>query len=289
MLKLFTNFRLPNDPLYSRWKEKFKDKPITLFYDYGPRPEDLKHNPYNFLMLHEPNEFFGLHTWALHNSHIFTGILTWNEELLKLLPNAVLFHHNSRSTSDEYVASFDSSTDGLNIFKKFEVSFLAGAKTLVEGHRFRQEIFKIKDQIAIPKKWYHTLPDFNQEDLDKGGVGRPLESWEGKKICFEGMFHVAVENVRHNNWYTEKIGEALCTKTVPIYWGAPNIGEFYDIRGIIPFETTEELITIVNGLTPKKYNEMRPYIDYNYEVARYSNFEYKLVEFFDELCKVNNI
>lgn len=285
MLKIFTNFRKPDDPLYDSFKEKFKDKPITLFYDYPPRNiEELQINPYNFLMIHEPNNFTGLHDWALQNGHIFTAVLTWNEELLNKLPNAVLFAHNSRSTSDEYVDSFKYKSN-----KPFEVSFLAGAKTLVEGHRLRQEIYKIGDRITIPKKWFQVLEDFNQSDLDKGGIGRPNESWEGKKICFEGMFHVAVENVRHNNWFTEKIGEALCTKTVPIYWGAPNIGEFYDIRGIITFETVEELITIVNGLTPEKYYEKFTYIENNYELARKANFSYKLVEFFDELCKLNDI
>lgn len=131
MLKLFSNFRSLDDPLYSKWKEKFKDKPITLFYDYPPKSiDELKINPYNFLMLHEPNEFFGYHDWAMRNYHLFTAILTWNEELLKSLPNAVLFHHNSRSTSDLYVASFSSVEH-----KPFNVSFLAGAKTLVEGQR----------------------------------------------------------------------------------------------------------------------------------------------------------
>ena len=61
------------------------------------------------------------------------------------------------------------------------------------------------------------------------------------------MFHIAVENVKHNNWYTEKIGEAFSTKTLPIYWGCPNIDKFgYDERGIIRFNNTDELIEIVN-------------------------------------------
>jgi hypothetical protein len=103
------------------------------------------------------------------------------------------------------------------------------------------------------------------------------------------MFHVAVENVKANNWYTEKIGEAFSTKTLPIYWGCPNIGEFYDSRGIITFETKEELIDIINNLTPELYYELKPYIDYNYEVAFYDNFEYKLDKFFEELMKINDL
>jgi hypothetical protein len=102
------------------------------------------------------------------------------------------------------------------------------------------------------------------------------------------MFHVAVENVKSNNWYTEKIGEAFATKTLPIYWGCPNIGDFYDTRGIITFKSKDELVDIVNNLTPELYYEMKPYIDHNYEVAFHDNFEYKLDKFFEELIELND-
>jgi len=112
----------------------------------------------------------------------------------------------------------------------------------------------------------------------------------GKRICYENpMFHVCVENVKQDNWYTEKIGEAFCTKTVPIYWGCPNIGDYYDSRGIIIFNTKEELIDIVNNLTPEKYYEMKPYIDYNFNIALYDSFTNKLVTFFEEVIKINSI
>ena len=109
-------------------------------------------------------------------------------------------------------------------------------------------------------------------------------------VCYDKpMFHVAVENVKENNWYTEKIGEAFCTKTVPIYWGCPNIGDYYDERGIIKFNTIEELTYIVNNLTEEKYNEMKPYIDYNYEVAFHDNLSNKIDMFFKELIELNNL
>jgi hypothetical protein len=285
-MKIYTNFRSLEDPLLDILNNKFGDKSFTFFNDYIPKSiDELQVNPYNFLLLHEPNEFFGMHTWAKNNHQYFTAILTWNEELLNEIPNAVLFHHNSRSTSDDYVNSFKNITN-----KDFEVSFLAGAKTLVEGHILRQEIYKIGDQITIPKKWFHTLNDFNQDDFDNGGIGRPGESWESKKICFnKPMFHVAVENVKANNWYTEKIGEAFCTKTVPIYWGCPNIGDFYDKKGIITFENKEELIDIVNNLTPELYYQMKPYIDYNYEIAVVGHLPCKLDEFFTQFCILNSL
>ena len=124
------------------------------------------------------------------------------------------------------------------------------------------EIYKIEELINLPKKWFKVLDDFdlqhnvrpgyndynkNLNHIPKHLIGCPQVF--GKRVCYEeSMFHVCVENIKRNNWYTEKIGEAFCTKTLPIYWGCPNIGEFYDKRGIITFETTEELINIINGL-----------------------------------------
>jgi hypothetical protein len=290
MLKVFTNFKTQKD--FEFLYPKFKNKPITIFNDYLPiNLNDLKHNPYNFLIIHEPNEFFGIHDWIIQNPNSFNAILTWNESILNSCDNAVLFDHGARCQEDEWLNTFSD-----NVNKKFEVSFLAGAKTLVEGHMFRQEIYKLKDQINIPNKWYYVLDDFNWEDFDQGGIGRSTSPESAtfnnipKRACYdESMFYVAVENVKHNNWYTEKIGDAFASKTIPIYWGCPNIGEHFDERGIIKFETKEELIDIVNNLTPELYYEMKPYIDINYELVKQSFFPYTLTNMIQQIIDLNNI
>jgi hypothetical protein len=289
-MKIFSNFRPENSSVYNELKAL--SKPITFFYDYIPQSiEQLQINPYNFIMLHEPNEFFGMHTWIKDNYHLFNGILTWNEELLNTLPNAVLFHHIGEGGCgmeiNNYLETFNEEYPN----KKFEVSFLSGAKSLVKGHKLRQEIYKIGDQITIPKKWFYTLDDFNKEDFEKGGVGRPDNIWNSKKICFiESMYHVGVENVNYNNWYTEKITDAFATKTVPIFWGCPNLGELgYNERGIIRFESIPELIDIINNLTPDIYYEMKPYIDYNCEMIKHYRVKDKLEEFFKNIIELNNI
>jgi hypothetical protein len=285
-LQIFSNFRNENELIYDELRKLFYDKPITFFYDYIPNEYEISLNPFNFIMLSEPDEFFGIQSWVKNHNYLFTGILTWSDELLNTCPNAILFHHNSNNLDDDYIDSFKDK------LKQFEVSFLSGAKNLVKGHRVRQEIYNIGDQVSIPKKWFYTLDDFNQEDFDKGGIGRPKEQyWIGKQVCFkESMFHIAVENVKYNNWYTEKIGDAFSTKTIPIYWGCPNLGDLgYDERGIIRFSNTQELIYILNNLTIDKYYEMKPYVDHNYEVIKLDDFKTKLISLFDEFCKLNNI
>jgi hypothetical protein len=293
-MKIFTNFRPENDPDYDGIKEICKNKPITFFYDFIPQNiEQLQINPYNFIWLTEPDEFFGMHTWVKNNHHLFTGILTWNEDLLNNCPNAIAFPFNAdggafREVTDEEFEAFVKEKESK---RKFEVSFLSGAKSLVEGHKFRQEIYKIKDQITIPKKWFYTLEDFDQENFNQGGVGRPDKIWAAKQKCFtESMFHIGVENVNHNNWYTEKIADSFATKTIPIYWGCPNLAELgYDERGIIRFNTTLELISICNSLTPDMYENMKPYIEHNYGEVMKKRTRGLLDAFFKELIEINNI
>jgi hypothetical protein len=62
-------------------KLPFDDKelsrvPISLFIDYTPTIDELKVNPFNILMIMEPNEYFGLHNYAIQNSYLFSCILT---------------------------------------------------------------------------------------------------------------------------------------------------------------------------------------------------------------------
>jgi hypothetical protein len=290
--KIFSNFRPDDHPTYDGIKKICKDKPITFFYDYIPQNiEQLKINPYNFIMLHEPNEFFGMHEWVLKNNQLFSGILTWNKDILSKCENSILFHHCADGLAGELTDESLNNFNKKHSVKKFEVSFLSGIKNLVEGHKLRQDIFNIKDQIKIPKKWFHTLEDFNQEDFNKGGVGRPDSIWGAKQICFqESMFHVAVENVNHLNWYTEKIADAFATKTIPIYWGCPNIKELgYDDRGIIKFNNLNQLADIINSLTPEMYYEKQQFIEHNYQSVKLDRLKDKLESFFKQVITINNL
>jgi hypothetical protein len=287
-MKIFSNFISENDPIYDNLK--VLNKPITFFYDYIPQNIDqLNFNPYNFIMLHEPNEFFGMHDWIKNNYHLFTGVLTWNEDLLNILPNAVLFHHSCNYLDSNYIESFQ------NKNKKFEVSFLSGTKDLVEGHKFRQEIYKIGGKINIPKKWFYVLDDFNYDNFKNTGIGRPTDAKlqaKGKQVLYDNsMFNVAVENIKYNNWFVEKISDSFNTKTVPIYWGCPNISDFgYDERGIIRFGNLEELLYIINNLTEEKYYKMKPYVDHNYNIAKNElSLKNKLEMFFQNLIELNNL
>ena len=117
------------------------------------------------------------------------------------------------------------------------------------------------------------------------------------------MFHVALENVRQCNYFTEKLLDCFLTRTVPIYWGCPNIADYFDTDGmlIIPHpddppsapppapsgittaadaaagppdqeaDTLERLtaftLEILNGLTEDAYSSRLESIDRNFHLA----------------------
>jgi hypothetical protein len=81
------------------------------------------------------------------------------------------------------------------------------------------------------------------------------------------MFHITIENGVYKNWFTEKIIDPFLAGCIPIYNGAPNIGEYFDKKGIITFNTQDELNNIVKSLTEEMYNDMLPYVQKNYDTA----------------------
>jgi hypothetical protein len=94
MFKIYSNF-IPTEDFEKIIKSspELKSKPITVFNDYPNIPLDqLQENPYNILMVMEPNQLFGIHNWAIENSHLFSCILTWGQEILDNCPNSPGHH-----------------------------------------------------------------------------------------------------------------------------------------------------------------------------------------------------
>jgi hypothetical protein len=108
----------------------------------------------------------------------------------------------------------------------------------------------------------------SKDKIDLYGMGiREVES--KLDVLHNYAFSLAIENnISKNDYYfTEKLVECIITGTIPIYYGCPNIGEFFDLRGIITFDTQEELDHILDNLNEEQYNSMLEYAKINYEKA----------------------
>ena len=99
-------------------------------------------------------------------------------------------------------------------------------------------------------------------DVDRFGKGvRWIDS--KREGLADYAFSIAMENCSRDFYFTEKIIDCLLTDTVPIYCGCSGIGRYFDLRGLLVFETLPELQSILDGLTWERYAEMLPYVRAN--------------------------
>ena len=121
------------------------------------------------------------------------------------------------------------------------VSIVASRKQMTEGHRLRDE--------AIGR----FAP------LDVFGQGRrPIQKKEN--ALWPYYFSVAVENARYPNYFTEKVTDCFASKTVPIYWGNPQIGNTFNPKGILGFHEIRR-----EDLTAELYHRLLPAVEDNFQ------------------------
>lgn len=75
------------------------------------------------------------------------------------------------------------------------------------------------------------------------------------------MFSVAIENM--DNWFTEKLLDCFLTGTVPIYYGTPSVGKWFNIDGMIFLEDGFD----IESLSEELYASKKDAIEENFNKA----------------------
>ena len=69
---------------------------------------------------------------------------------------------------------------------------------------------------------------------------------------------MVIENIRERNYFTKKIVDAVLWETVPIYWGGPNIGDFFDTSGMSLCETADQMKDAIQAATRHQFMALNP-------------------------------
>ena len=110
------------------------------------------------------------------------------------------------------------------------VSMITSSKVMCSGHRKRLEL-------AISLK----------DSVDLYGRGhRPIAAKEQGLASY--LFSIAHENASYSGYFTEKVLDCFATGTIPIYWGDPDIGQIFNMDGIIMLDDFN-----INDLSPELY------------------------------------
>lgn len=232
----------------------FHEKQIELYVDQIPT-DVVPKNTVRFIFLLEVIDWLNLNAQAIdgYNKGYYNFIFTHNETLLSEIADAHLFEFGT-----SWIKDYDFPK------KEFAVSALVGGKNITASHQLRQKLwFKQNNIDGVKKNFFISgnlggIENFNNSPV----LG------EKKNPLFDSQFHICIEQGKRNNYFSEKLIDCLITKTVPIYWGAPNIGNWFDTRGFIIVDNLNDIIKTCNSLTPEIYQNMLPYIEENFEKSK---------------------
>jgi hypothetical protein len=156
--------------------------------------------------------------------------------------------------------------------KTDDISVICSNKAMIGGHRRRLRfVERLLELSPMPRfgRGFRDLPD----------------KWEGLAPF---RYSLAVENSRHDHYWTEKIADCFLAGTVPIYWGAPNIRDYFPEEAMILIDTLDpvEVARIIKTeATPEAYQRRLPAL---LEAKRRVLEEYNLFEVAYQMVKAGH-
>lgn len=102
----------------------------------------------------------------------------------------------------------------LECIKQFSLSCVVSAKCHTHG---------AKQRVDFVRKVQETYPQLM--DVFGRGMGQELDNKQPALIPYR--YSLCMENSQHPNYFTEKFTDAIVCWCIPIYWGCPNISEYF--------------------------------------------------------------
>ena len=222
----------------------------------------------------------GVHDWAYEQikrvEHKFDRIFTFDEELL--------------ARGDKYVKNLIGtsrvSNEDAGVHKKSKMlSMIASKQVLTRGHRLRH---KVAD--AIRGRYEVDMWGGGYRPFGKSISGRTAGAIrEGKNEPLQDYrFSITIMNSSEKNYFTETLVDVFRQGAIPIFWGCPNIGEYFNEDGILQFNTGQELFNLLDNISEELYESKLEAVKENYELAKQyvsmdDTFATNLIKEFPEL------
>ena len=179
----------------------------------------------------------------------FDYFFTYDQYLLEKYPNKTIYVVDNAI----YLP-----LEKVKLYEKTKIiSMIYSFKQWTEGHKFRHQIASMT------------------EGIDLFGSGAGVKLIDKSLGLADYKFSIAIENTHTKYYFTEKILDCFATGTIPIYWGCPNIEDYFNRKGIITINTISDLEGVFESIaTPGFYESFLPYIKENYEIVQ----QYRIYE-----------
>jgi hypothetical protein len=233
------------------------------------------------------------YTTYTRNQQNYSGITLFTDNLINsgIAPQITSKYKigwllESRELHPHFYTTFDSYKDHYDFVLTHDPELLSNYPTktkkyLIGGCWTAESNWKLHNKTKLISMIYsgrqqltghklrHTIANrFTNSRIDYFGHGtsRPLVNKEDGLQDYH--FSIIIENSKQLNYFTEKIIDCLTVGTIPIYWGCPNISEFFNTNGFIHFNSIKELDDILASLTPELYQSKLQYARENLELAK---------------------
>lgn len=144
-------------------------------------------------------------------------------------PHRYLTQHGQTWFVSKY--SFDELAKLQHSAKPKLLSVICSNKTFTEGHRNRLNLLKIL------KSHFKELEVFGRDS-------RPIkDKWDG---IYPYKYHIVLENGSFPHYWTEKLSDAYLGYSLPIYYGCPNLNDYFSPESFIRIHQDNIDLTIHN-------------------------------------------
>ena len=225
---------------YIEWEFESKSNPVSFYVD-----REI------FLALkRDKNDGKKKFGWLLESRQIVGGLLEHviqhRESLFEVL-DAIFTHDRMLTNLDErfiWTPAYGTWIHNPKMHIKTKtLSMITSRKSLTQNHRLRIALAnQLKDKLDLYGRGFNPI-----KTKDEG-----LNDY---------MFSIAIENDCYETYYTEKITDCFATGTVPIYKGAPDIGNHFNMDGII---LIDDLNNDFSGFNQDLYYSMMDAIQDNF-------------------------
>lgn len=123
------------------------------------------------------------------------------------------------------------------------ISVVSSNKVATDGHRKRLQFVRL-----LKEKYGEEVEVFGR------GIRGFNDKWE---VLAEYKYHIALENCATEHYWTEKLADPILTLTYPIYFGCPDVHDYFsrDVIQTIDIERPDESIRRINSVITGNFYE----------------------------------
>lgn len=185
----------------------------------------------------------------------FDAIFTYDADILNKVPNAKFFP----SCAEPWYGTNGRGIIDANAYlqKSKNVSIVSSDKTYCDLHKFRLNLARrCRDENLCD-----TFGTFDG--------GKPVNIAD---TLAQYMYSIVIENDISPYFFTERITNCFMSMTIPIYYGATDIGKFFNTDGIIFIKPGDDIADILKNCTVQDYkSRTKAILDNFHRVQKYTN------------------